>query len=134
MDFTLYISTPVGKTQAAPKTTSFPLTQGRLTGGLLFFPPGPAGTLHLIAKIGEHQIIPFNTGQNYRLDNCTIPLNIDIDLTQPPYTLDVITWNDSTSYAHALTLTLFLDPFKPARKRRGFVHNIINQVTGYHKR
>lgn len=134
MDFSANISTPTTATQAAPKKTRLPLTKGRITGGTLFFPPGPAGTLHLIAKIGKHQIIPFNTGQNYALDNTTLDLNIDIDISEPPFILDVITWNDSTSYAHALTLTLFMDPWKPLRKKKNLAQKLLDQVKGYQKR
>lgn len=134
MDFIQYISTPATTLQAAPKKTTLPLTKGRITGGTLFFPPGPAGTLHLIAKIGEHQIIPYNTGEDYALNDCTLPLNIDIDISEPPYILDIITWNDSTTYSHALTLTIFVDPWKPARKRKGIAQKILDQVKGYHKR
>jgi len=133
MDYVVYISTPVGKTEAQPLKTPLPLTKGRIIGGALFFPSGPAGMLHVIAKMGEHQIIPYNTGQNYRLHRCTFPLNIDIDISEPPYILDVITWNDSTSHAHALTLAIFVDPWKPVRKRKGLAQKILDQVKGYHK-
>jgi len=134
MDFSLYISTPANTSEASPLISSLTLTKGRLVGGFLFFPSGPAGTLHLIAKIGKVQIIPFNTGQNYALNRCIMPLTIDIDISQPPYILDVITWNDSTTYPHALTLTLFIDPWKRPRTRRSLTQKIIDQVTGYQKR
>ena len=79
-------------------------------GGFLFFPSGPAGTLHFIARIGVHQILPFNTGENYRLDDCIIPFDLGIDLLEPPYLIDFITWNDSILYPHALTVCFFLKP------------------------
>ena len=110
MDFIQYITTPIGKTEAAPLITTIKLTRGRLIGGFVFFPSGPAGKLHLIARIGIHQIVPFNTGQNYRLDDCTVPLSFGIDLLEPPYEVDIVTWNDSTEYAHVLTVGFSLDP------------------------
>jgi hypothetical protein len=110
MDILQYISTPANTTEANPLQTTIKLTRGRLTGGSLYFPSGPAGKLHFIARIGEHQIIPFNTGQNIRLDDCVLPLSIGIDLLEPPYELLCETWNDSTQYAHALTLILNLEP------------------------
>ena len=134
MDFTAYISTPKDTAETAPLTTYLKLTKGRITGGTLFFPPGPAGTLHLISRIGKHQIIPFNTGQNYRLDDVTIDLNINLDLSQPPYVLDILTWNDSTSYAHVLTLTVFMDPWQPARQHKSLAQKLLDQVKGYQKR
>jgi len=110
MDILQYISTPKNTLEADPLQTTIKLTRGRLTGGSLYFPPGPAGKLHFLARIGEHQIIPFNTGQNVRLDDCVLPLSIGIDLVEPPYELLCETWNDSTLYAHVLTLVLHLEP------------------------
>ena len=114
MDILQYISTPANTTEADPLVTKIKLTRGRLTGGSLYFPKGPAGTLHFLARIGVHQIIPFNTGQNIRLNDCVIPLSLGFDLLEPPYTLDCITWNDSTTYSHALTVLLHIDPMLDA--------------------
>lgn len=110
MDILQYISTPKETTEADPLTTTIKLTRGRLAGGSIYFPSGPAGKLHFLARIGEHQIIPFNTGQNLRLDDCVMPLSIGIDLLEPPYELLCETWNDSIQYAHTLTLILHLEP------------------------
>lgn len=111
MDILQYISTPKNTTEASPLITTIKLTRGRLTGGSLFFPSGPAGKLHFIARVGVHQIIPFNASQNVRLDDCVLPLSLGIDLLEPPFELDCETWNDSTQYPHVLTLVLHLDPF-----------------------
>jgi hypothetical protein len=110
MDILQYISTPLTTTESNPLKTTIKLTRGRLSGGALYFPSGPAGKLHFVALIGVHQIIPFNAGQNFRLDDCVVPLSLGFDLLEPPYELDCITWNDSTLYAHVLTLVLHLDP------------------------
>lgn len=110
MDILQYISTPKNTLEADPLITTIRLTLGRLTGGALYFPSGPAGKLHFIARIGIHQIIPFNTGQNLRLDDCVVPLSMGFDLIEPPFELDCVTWNDSTLYDHSLTLVLYLEP------------------------
>ncbi len=110
MDILQYISTPKETTESNPLITTVKLTKGRLVGGSLYFPSGPAGKLHFIARIGVHQIIPFNTGQNIRLDDCVFPLSLGIDLLEPPFELICETWNDSTQYAHALTLVLNIEP------------------------
>ena len=110
MDILQYISTPKNTLDSDPLQTTIKLTKGRLTGGSIYFPSGPAGKLHFIARIGVHQIIPFNTGQNLRLDDCTMPLSLGIDLLEPPFEIICETWNDSTEFAHALTLILHLDP------------------------
>ncbi len=110
MDILQYITTPANTLETDPLQTTIKLTRGRLTGGAIYFPPGPAGKLHFIARLGIHQIIPFNTGQNIRLDDAVFPLSLGIDLLEPPYELDCVTWNDSTLYAHVLTIVLHLEP------------------------
>jgi len=134
MDFLQYISTPPNRTEAAPLKTALTLTAGRLVGGFLYFPRGPDGLLHFIAKIGSHQILPYNTGQNYRLNGAKANFHLGIDLSQPPYIVDLVTWNDSTSLAHVLTVCFFLEP----PKKRPFVKNIVNSLfdstSGYVKR
>ena len=110
MDILQYISTPKETTEADPLSTAIKLTKGRLTGGSIYFPSGPAGKLHFIARIGVHQIIPFNTGQNIALDDCVFPLCLGFDLTEPPFELICETWNESILYAHVLTLILNIEP------------------------
>jgi len=105
-----YINTPVDRGANNPLVTGMKLTRGRLSGGFLFFPSGPAGMLHFYARMGVHQILPFNTGQNFRLDDCVVPFALGVDLLEPPYEIECITWNDSTLYAHALSVCITLDP------------------------
>jgi len=110
MDFSIYISTPIGTSESDPKITPLRLSKGRLTGGFLYFPSGPAGTLHFLARVGLHQILPFSPGENYRLDDCVLPFSLGIGLLEPPFVIDCVTWNDSTKYPHALTVCFFLAP------------------------
>jgi len=110
MDFVKYISTPKDTAESDPQVTTLKLTKGRLTGGFLFFPSGPAGVLHFYARMGVHQILPFNTGQDFRLDDCVVPFSLGIDLVEPPFAVDCITWNDSTLYPHVLTVCFSLKP------------------------
>jgi len=110
LDFVLYISTPKNTSKADPLITSLKLTKGRLTGGFLFFPSGPAGKLHFIARMGRHQILPFNAGQSYRLDDCVVNFDLGIKLYEPPFIVDCITWNESTEYSHVLNVGFALEP------------------------
>lgn len=112
MDFIYKINTPPNTSADDPKITIAKLTRGRLIGGFLYFPSGPAGTLNCLAKIGVHQIFPFNVGQAYALDDCVTPMHFGFDLLEPPFQIDLITWNTSTLYTHTLTVGLFLDPLE----------------------
>ncbi|KKN08759.1 hypothetical protein LCGC14_1053520 [marine sediment metagenome] len=133
MDFSAHISTPKNTTAAEPKVTVIHLTKGRLTGGFLFFPPGPAGTLHIIARISNHQILPFTSGENYNLDDCVIPLSLGIDLLEPPFLIDLITWNDSNNHAHLLNICFFLRPSTKKRFLVDKVKNLFSATDGYQK-
>ena len=133
MDFLSYISTDVGYTEDAPLTTTLYLTRGRLTGGFLFFPSGPAGTLHFLARMGLHQVLPFNQGENFRLDDCVIPFSLGIDLLEPPYNIDLITWNDSTTWPHALTVCFFLEPSGKKRLTLDAIKKALFNTNGYPK-
>ena len=133
MDFVKYIDTVVGRDAADPVTTTIKLTRGRLTGGFLFFPSGPAGKLHFLARIGVHQLIPFNSGESYHMDDCTIPFHIGIDLLTPPYEIDCVTWNTSTEHDHALTVGFFLTPKSRRNKEISALQALGTICEGYHK-
>lgn len=109
MDYLKYIETEASVTEAAPLVTPLIITRGRLIGGFVYFPAGPAGKLHLIARIGNHQILPFNTGESYRLDNAVVPFSLNPAILERPCTIELVTWNDSTDYTHALTVCLFVE-------------------------
>lgn len=133
MDYVVYISTPANTEKADPKITSIRLSRGRLTGGFLYFPRGPSGYLHFVARVGDHQIVPYNRDQSYRLNGCVVPLDINIDFFEPPFLIDCITWNDSTEHAHALTVGFFLDPYKKPRVKRSIVKSLYDATLGYKK-
>jgi len=97
MDYVSYISTPAGTTEADPVKTRLYLSKGRLTGGFLYFPRGPAGLLHFVAKVGTHQILPYNIDQNYRLNGCVVSLYLNIDLFDPPFIVDFFTWSPTAT-------------------------------------
>lgn len=133
MDYVCYIETPANTQEAAPVKTTLKLSRGRLTGGFLYFPRGPSGYLHFQAFVGTWQILPFNKDHSYRLNGCVVPLYLNIDLFEPPYLIDFITWNDSADYDHVMTVGIFLDPYASPRKGKGFVGNVVNSVAGYLK-
>jgi len=133
VDFTKYISTPAETTEADPLTTTIKLTRGRLVGGFVFFPSGPAGTLHFVARMGPQQLIPFNAGESYSLDDCVIPFHLKIDLSTPPYEINIVTWNTSTLYDHALTVGFYLTPKSRRNKEINALDALEALCKGYHK-
>jgi len=114
-------------TEAEPLVSTLQLTRGRLVGGFLYFPAGPAGKLHLVVLRGLHQILPANQDSNYALNDCVIPFFLDLALDQPPYTLDALTWNKSTTEEHTLTLGLVLAPFADLSPRKSFFSRLLGR-------
>lgn len=133
MDFLTYISTPKNTEATDPKLTKLHLTKGRLVGGFLFYPSGPAGTLHFLARLGLHQILPFNEGENFRLDDCVVPFSLGIDLAEPPFVVDLVTWNDSNSHAHVLSVCFFLDPASSRKFNLDSLKKVLFNTKGYPK-
>jgi len=133
MDFVKYINTEIGRDATNPLTTTIKLTRGRLTGGFLFFPSGPAGKLHFQARMGTHQLIPFNADESYHMDDCVIPFHLGITLSAPPYEIDIITWNESILYDHALTVGFFLTPKSRRNKEIDTLQALATLCGGYHK-
>lgn len=133
MDFIKYISTSKRTDEDEAEYTVIKLTRGRLTGGFLFFPSGPAGLLHFQARIGVHQLIPFNAGESYHLDDCMVPFHLRIDLITPPYEITCKTWNQSQLYAHALTVGFYLTPKSRRNREISMLHALETLCEGYHK-
>jgi len=133
VDFIRYISTPLGTAEADPTITTIKLTRGRLSGGFVFFPSGPAGNLHFQARIGAHQLIPFNKAESYHMDDCMVPLHLDIDLLTPPYIIDCLTWNTSILYDHAMTVGFYLTPKSRRNNTISGMAALETLCEGYHK-
>lgn len=102
------------------------LTRGRLCGGWVYFPSGPAGTLYLQVRRGLNQILPSNPDGAYNLDDIRVNFYLDVVLSQPPYEVSILTWNTSTSYDHTLTLALFLDPFLESKESGSWLGRIFS--------
>lgn len=133
MDFVRYINTPVGRNAANPVITTLKLTRGLLESGFLYFPSGPAGKLHFKAKIASHQILPFNAAESLRLDDCVFPFTLGIDLLEPPFEIDCITWNESLLYDHALTASFSLTPKTKKKFELKSMIEALAQTAGYQK-
>ncbi len=125
MDYAVQITTAhTVYTAAAPMRTVVKLSRGRLTGGWIYFPSGPAGLLHLKLLRVTHQFAPFDPQQDYSLDDVIAPLSLGFDLDQPPFQVTIATWNDSTTYDHTLTISLTLDPYFGKPLKRTFLTSL----------
>jgi len=128
MDYIAHITTEHSiYTRAEPKRTVLKMSRGRVTEGWVYFPSGPAGTLHAVILRASLQIAPVDRDQSYALDDVIAPLRPAFDLHQPPFQVTVLTWNTSTQYDHVLTISLTLDPFFGKPPKRPFLASIFNR-------
>ena len=129
MDYIAHIDTGTKYSEDSPKSTTLELTSGFLMGGFVYFPSGPAGLLHCIVRRGLHQILPANEGANYAIDDAVVPLHLNYMLDTRPYELEVLTWNDSETYSHTLTICVFLDPYikEIIKKKEG---SLLSRILG----
>lgn len=127
MDFSKYISTAHSTySESSPLITDLLITKGRIKGGWLYFPSGPAGTLHLKVLRAGHQILPATPEEDLALNDIVVPLFINQDINDVPLSLQLYTWNTSTTLAHALTICFFLDPWEPPRPQMSWIRRILS--------
>lgn len=104
------VTTPANTLESDPLRSRLTVTRGRLRGGWVYFPYGPAGELHLQIKVGIHQIFPFNPDSDLALDDAVVPLDFCLEIDTPPYSVDIYTWNDDADNDHTLTVCLSITP------------------------
>jgi hypothetical protein len=117
MNYAVEISTPMNTPQSLAVKTDLRLTEGFLRGGWIYFPPGPAGLLHVQLFREAIQIVPANRGGSLNLADVLAPIDLHLHLKYPPFLITVFTWNLSSLYDHVLTVYLNLQETMNSRTR-----------------
>jgi len=112
MVYTFEITTPKNTLETAKQKTVCQLEKGIIKHFEVFFPPGPAGLLHIQIARGNYQIWPKNTDDSFAADDVTISFNDEFSLKEPPYQLEVYTWNDDDIYEHMTRIRFLIIPVK----------------------
>ena len=86
------------------------LTRGKLRRIRVFFPPGPATTVHVAVRHNLHQLVPANYDGTLNYDDISIVTELDYDLIDPPYQLRMIGWSPDAIYQHRITFGFDLEP------------------------
>lgn len=127
MDFIYSITTPQNTLEAAPLVTPVKLTRGKLVSGWIYFPSDALNNLYFIARIGSHQVTPFNPSSSITLSDCIAPLTFGIELKEPPFIVDLITWNISTTADYYLSVCFALEPIG---RRPWNIDKVVNEFAG----
>lgn len=107
-DFDLII--PAATPATAPTETLARLTRGKLKRINVFFPPGPATLVHVVARHNLHQLVPANYDGDLNYDDTTIITELDYDLVDPPYEIKMVGWSPTATYQHTITFSFDVFP------------------------
>lgn len=110
MIYSRRISTASGVTEADPDYSRIVLEKGVIHQLVVAFPPGAEGLLHVRLEQGNTKIYPAGEDRDVAWDNIPLNYNTWIDLTDAPYELVAVTWNEDTAYAHDVLLQFNIDP------------------------
>ena len=109
-DFDLIIPplTPVN----SPIETLAKLTRGRIKRIYIFFPPGPATLVHVVARHNLHQLVPANFDGTLNYDDTTIITELDYELVDSPYEIRMLGWSPQAVYQHTITFSFDVFPIE----------------------
>jgi len=112
------IPTPANTLESAPVETLIELPVGRIAHVDILFPSGCAGLAHAQVYRALHQLWPANVGGSFIGDGDVVSWDEDYMLTDEPFTLKAVTWNDDDTYQHTITIrinVLDTDTFRAGR-------------------
>lgn len=112
MLFTIDVNIPKSTLAAAPVVETIKIAHGIITWFSVLFPPGCCRTAHCVILHHEHQIVPSTESMNLAGDTFPIEWNEYYESYQPPYELKIKAWNESTKYAHKITVRIAVLPRK----------------------
>jgi len=110
MIFVAAIKTPHLTTKAAPLSTQIPITKGKITQVMVFFPPGVNALAHIKLLYGLYQLFPGNEQGDFAGGDVLINWVEDVDITADPTVLTAVTWNDDDTYDHTITVHVVMTP------------------------
>ena len=98
------ILTPSNTPQTAPLKTVIPLACGMIYVFKLYLPPGSSGLMHVQVYDAGYQILPTTIGSSFSGDNLNLSFDENYPKLEPPFELNVWTWNLDTDYDHSLEI------------------------------
>lgn len=107
-DFDLVV--PAATPQSSPYEQLARLTRGKLKRINVFFPPGPATLVHVVARHNLHQLAPANFDGDLNYDDTTIISELDYDLVDAPYEIRMVGWSPLAVFQHTITFSFDIVP------------------------
>lgn len=99
MIYSFEIETPANTAQTSPQKTVKELEHGILVLKYIVLPPGCAGLVGISISDARYQIWPKNP-DGWFVGEGKMDLNDKYKFYDPPYTLDIYTYNEDDTYVH----------------------------------
>ena len=124
MIFVHNISTLANTPQTDPQETLLPLGLGIIHRVDVGFPPGALGQVHVVIDRDGRQLYPSNPQGNWAWNDIYLQHPDFFPLEVEPFAVVARTWNDDTSFDHAVTLQFLILPREillPPREETGII-------------
>lgn len=95
---------PASTAKTSPVTRDCAVAPGRLERVMVVFPPGCAKLAHLKIMHWSQQLYPSNEDGDLAGDAEVLDFPEDLDLTERPYMMRLVGWNEDDTYGHTLVV------------------------------
>lgn len=108
MIFQADITIPASTSSDSPEVETVRISQGVITELKVRPRPGHASLAHCVIKYHNHQIAPSTEGMDFHGDADPIDWTDQIEVPEPPFTLEIVGWNDDDTYEHTFTIYIVI--------------------------
>lgn len=128
MDYNFTLDVPRWTLETAPAELTMELVQGMIVGVRVGFPDGCADMVHVVIRVGLHQLWPSNQEGNYAWNDFTYVIQESYELDEVPYELTLVAWNDDQREPHQVTVGVNMLDLEPSMLSR-FVQAVLGRPT-----
>ncbi len=129
MLFSFSVSTPANTTQDDPQRAELLLSKGTIVQVDIGFPPGPQALLHAVVMRGQNQVWPTNPQGDFAWEDHVFSWPERYELEAKPYMLELVSWNEDDTYAHAVLVQLDVQE-DLGDDGHGIIQDLLGKVTG----
>lgn len=105
-EYNFTVLVPANTPREDPVQVEMDLTRGMIAGGLMMFPAGCHGMVHMVICDGVGQLYPANGADTYHGDDAMIPIVGKYKLDTAPYKLYLYAWSPDTDFNHSIQVAI----------------------------
>jgi hypothetical protein len=123
------ITIPAATVKDTPEQVYLTVSKGTIQRWFVGFPPGCAALAHIAVYWHEQKVFPAGEEEAVNWDDYVFDPLEDLDLSEPPYRLKVVGWNDDTSYEHTIQVAVVVFP-TPDVTTEGLLERMLHAFVG----